>query len=41
MEQEERKQARLWRCDLLVIQGGSRSEVLFRAEKGCKDFSGN
>jgi len=27
MEQEERKQARLWRRDLLVIQGGSRNEM--------------
>jgi len=31
-EQEERKQASLWRHDLLVIQGGSRNNV-FRAEQ--------
>jgi len=40
--QEERKQARLWSCDLLVIQGGRRNDVLFRAEQGCcKDLSEN
>jgi len=41
-EQEERKQARPWRRDLLVIQGGRRNDVLFRVEQGrCKDFSVN